>query len=185
MTGPNGNRDALRIVQLMTAGMGRLAVGGLDPDALESQLDELAGLYAEQTRVTHPFAPFGDTPLLDRAALRDRFVHAAGSTAGASRFEPADIVIHQTADPEVVVAEFRYLVTVDGRSASVPSIFVLRIRDGEIVESRDYSDQIGVARVYGRLGGFASRLAGTADAASAGSPAVSSAGSSAVSPDGE
>jgi hypothetical protein len=34
----------------------------------------------------------------------------------------------------------------------LPAIFVLRVRDGEIVSSRDYHDHLTSARVAGRLG---------------------------------
>jgi hypothetical protein len=38
---------------------------------------------------------------------------------------------------------------------------VIRVRDGEIVESRDYGDHVGLARAFGRLEALAGALAGT------------------------
>jgi ketosteroid isomerase-like protein len=38
-----------------------------------------------------------------------------------------------------------------GEPFALPGIFVLRVRDGEIVESRDYFDHLTSARVRGRL----------------------------------
>jgi len=79
------------------------------------------------------FGPTGAGPELDRRA--------------------AGIVIHETAGPEVIVAEFEYRGTVvdTGKSFALPGIFVLRVRDGEIVSSRDYFDHVTAARVRGRL----------------------------------
>jgi uncharacterized protein len=58
---------------------------------------------------------------------------------------PVEVVIHETADPEVVIAEFEYRGTVvdTGESSALPGIFVLHVRDGEIVST--------AARICGRL----------------------------------
>ena len=42
---------------------------------------------------------------------------------------------------------------------NVPCIFVVRVRDGLIVESRDYADHVGFARAFGRIGALAAALA--------------------------
>jgi len=65
---------------------------------------------------------------------------------------PANITIHETADPEVIVAEFEYRGTnLDtGEPFVQPAIFVLRVRDGQIVESRDYFDHLTAARIRGQ-----------------------------------
>jgi ketosteroid isomerase-like protein len=101
-----------------------------------SQVAELAALYAERTRVEHPMA-LDDTPLLSRDDLRRHFAAGTDMTP-ITDYGTADIVVHETTDAEVIVAEFRYLGTVGGRSFQVPCVFVMRVRDGEIVESRDY-----------------------------------------------
>jgi ketosteroid isomerase-like protein len=67
--------------------------------------------------------------------------------------------IHETADPEVVITEFRYEGTSEGRPFSWPSIFVTRVRDGVIVEARDYTDHVGAARALGGLDGLLTALA--------------------------
>jgi ketosteroid isomerase-like protein len=61
--------------------------------------------------------------------------------------EPVGMTVHATTDPEVVVVEFSYAIAASGVESTVPHIFVVRVRDGEIVESRDYSDHVGTARV--------------------------------------
>ncbi|SNQ46155.1 conserved hypothetical protein [Frankia canadensis] len=139
------------IVRLVTAGVSRLVSGDLAPDERERQLDALAGLYGERTDVRHPFAPSGDQPLRTRAELRQHFAGSAERAAGVWSFAPTDMVVHQTADPEVVVAEFAYVGTADRGEFAVPCVFVVRVRDGQIVESRDYGDHVGFARAFGRL----------------------------------
>ena len=58
-----------------------------------------------------------------------------------------------TTDPEVIVAEFEYQGTVAETEEPfvLPGIFVLRVRDGEIISSRDYFDHVTAARVRGQL----------------------------------
>ena len=111
--------------------------------------DELPGLYAEDTVVTHPFATPAE-PLRGREALRRHFAAAAGM---ALEMTARDVVVHETADPEVVIGEFAYegRVTTTGRPFTVRNVFVLRVRDGLIVESRDYADHLAFAAATGRL----------------------------------
>jgi ketosteroid isomerase-like protein len=149
------------VVRAVTTGVGRLLVGGLTEHEEQDQLDELAGLYAEHTDVRHPFAPMGDTPLRTRAELRHHFAGGPGQATRAERFEAVGQV-HETADPEVVVHEFSYVGSVHGRPFSVPCIFVTRVRDGVIVESRDYIDHVGMARAFGRLDALTTALAESA-----------------------
>lgn len=118
----------------------------------EGRLEELPELYAEQTDVLHPFDPLRAPALRTREELREHFTPAAGGPRLVRR--PANIRIHETTDPEVIVAEFEYRGTVADTGAPfvLPAIFVLRVRDGEIVESRDYFDHWSAARVRGQFG---------------------------------
>jgi ketosteroid isomerase-like protein len=103
-----------------------------------------------------------------RDALREHFRPRAGGLQ--LRRQPANITIHDTSDPEVIVAEFEYRGTVadTGQPFSLPCIFVLRVRDGEIVESRDYADHLTAARVRGQLDElFSAMKATTASSAGA------------------
>jgi ketosteroid isomerase-like protein len=117
----------------------------------DRDFDSLPALYAEQTDVRHPMHPYGDRPLLTRDALREHFGLNAPRVAGTVRFQPANIRVHHTADPEVIVAEFEYAGTViaTGELFTVPCVFVLRVRDGLIVESRDYIDHVAMIRARG------------------------------------
>lgn len=117
----------------------------------EGRWEELPSLYAEQTHVVHPFDPLRPAALRTRDELREHFTPTDATPR--LRRRPANITIHETTDPEVIVAEFEYQGTsVDtGEPFVLPAIFVLRVRDGEIVESRDYFDPLSAARIRGQL----------------------------------
>ncbi|MEO3823976.1 nuclear transport factor 2 family protein [Actinomadura sp. B10D3] len=108
--------------------------------------DELAALYAEDAVVEQPFALPPAPPRLEGRATIDRHFRAAG--AGPLELRARDVVVHDTADPEVIVAEYGYegRAATTGRTFSVANIQVLRVRDGLVVESRDYHDHAGLAR---------------------------------------
>jgi uncharacterized protein len=118
----------------------------------EGRWDDLPQLYASQTDVRHPFAPDGAAPVLrTREDIRAHFQQAATAPPGFRR-RPANVRVHETKDPEVIVAEFEYEgTTATNEPFTIPCVFVLRVRDGEIVESRDYIDHIRGARARGRL----------------------------------
>lgn len=113
--------------------------------------EELPGLYAEQTDVVHPFDPLRRPALRTRDELREHF-RPTGAGPELDR-RAANITIHETTDPEVIIAEFEYRGTVvdTGESFTQPGIFVLRVRDGEIVSSRDYFDHLTSAHLRGQL----------------------------------
>jgi ketosteroid isomerase-like protein/uncharacterized glyoxalase superfamily protein PhnB len=149
-------------VRAVAAGVCRLVRGGLTAAEEAAQIDELAACYAEQTDVRHPLHPLGDTPLLSRAAVREHFA-AGGPPVGVERYDVIDDHVFVTPDPEVVIFEFRYAGVVGGRAFTLPCVFVVRVRDGEIVESRDYADHVGGARAFGRLRALAAALTAADD----------------------
>jgi len=64
------------------------------------------------------------------------------------RFEDVkNVVVHETADPEVVIAEYTITGTLlpSGASASADFITVARVRDGLIVHWREYQDGLAMA----------------------------------------
>jgi ketosteroid isomerase-like protein len=62
-------------------------------------------------------------------------------------------VIHETADPEVIITEYdlhgRLVAT--GAPFVLSYLMVMTVRDGEIVHTRDYTDPIQGAKVLGRV----------------------------------
>jgi uncharacterized protein len=121
----------------------------------DQRWDDLPGLYAAQTHVLHPLDPFRSPPLLTREELARHFQGGA-EILGDLRFEAAAITVHETSDPEVVIGEFEYrgVAPGTGEPFAIPNIFVLRVRDGQIVASRDYVDHIEIARLLGKLDGL-------------------------------
>src|SRR5262245_36817571 len=89
----------------------------------ERRVEDLPRLYARTTYVTHPFDPFGAPPLRTRDDLRAHFA-AGGESDSSVRFHPTNIMIHDTLDPEVIVAEFTYQseVTAPGETFAIPCI---------------------------------------------------------------
>ena len=118
----------------------------------DGRWDELPDLYAEDAVVVHPFEPSGAPPLVGRDALREHFRPPGDGTELPFRFQPRNIVVHQTTDPEVIVAEFEYHGTVvaTGAPLTLPAVFILRVRDGRIVSSRDYVDHAAFERAAGQ-----------------------------------
>jgi ketosteroid isomerase-like protein len=131
----------------------------------EERWDELPALYAEQTDVVHPFDPLRAPALRTREELRSHF--RPGDAGARLHRRAAVIAIHETTDPEVIVAEFEYRGTVahTGEPFTQPGIFVLRVRDGEIVSSRDYFDHLTTARVRGRLDDLVAAVTAAAERA--------------------
>jgi ketosteroid isomerase-like protein len=109
-----------------------------------SQLPEL---YAEDTVVVHPFAS-PRQPLIGRETLRRHFAAAATMNL---EMTAHDVVAYEATDPEVVIGEFAYTGRIGGREFRVPNVFVMRVRDGLIAESRDYADHLSFAAAAGRL----------------------------------
>lgn len=128
-------------------------------DISDGAWSELADLYSERAVVEMPFAPGGPTRLEGREAIR---AHFAGAAGGPLELRAGNVVVHDTTDPEVIIGEFDYegRVTTTGRAFRLANVQVLRIRDGQIVSSRDYHDHLAIAAAVGRLEALVSSLAG-------------------------
>ena len=100
----------------------------------DKKWDQLPDLFAEDVVITHPLSTGPDARVDGREKVREHFARMAGFD-GAMHVE--DVVVHETTDPEVVIAE----VTYRGTEATMATIRVLRVRDGLIVSSRDYGNR--------------------------------------------
>jgi len=116
----------------------------------EKRWEELPALYAEDAVVEHPFAIPEPSRLVGREQLREHFAAGAGIPV---EMEARNVVVHETKDPEVIVAEFEYhgQSITTGRTFTVAEIWVVRARDGRIVASRDYGNHLAFAVATGRL----------------------------------
>ncbi|MDL4820303.1 nuclear transport factor 2 family protein [Actinomadura opuntiae] len=103
-------------------------------------------MLAEDVVIEMPFAPDGHARRMEgRAAIAARL--REGRAALPIIFEEfRDVVIHETADPEVIVAEYVMVATMParGRRASANFAVVLRARDGRVVHWREYQDRAAI-----------------------------------------
>ncbi|MEU3777694.1 nuclear transport factor 2 family protein [Streptomyces sp. NPDC032472] len=117
----------------------------------EGRFAELARLYAEDAVVETVFEPVGPRRFEGRAALHERFAQVAAVSP--FRLTAKNVVIRETDDPEVIVAEWDYHVhnQESGRSVEAANIQVLRVRDGLIVHTRDFHDHLALVLAGGNL----------------------------------
>ena len=86
--------------------------------------------------------PFGGTALPDRVEGQAAIAEFSRRTSDGLRFDHFEnVAVHDTGDPEVVIAETVTRAThlASGQSFVAPSIQVFRIRDGKILLFRAYT----------------------------------------------
>lgn len=116
----------------------------------EATLDH--GLLADDVVVEMPFALPGQP---NRIQGRQNFIAfaEAGRAALPVRFEGCrNVVVHETADPNVIVVEYELAATLTttGVSAAAPFIGVLRVRDGLVTHWREYQNPLAIAQALGQ-----------------------------------
>jgi uncharacterized protein len=111
---------------------------------LDHDADGFADLFAEDGVLEAPFTPrtsaHGRDQLRREMTARGRAAHEAGVRLAGFR----SLVVHETADPEVIVVEFVEDLVVGDRTHELPFVQVVRVRDGEIVSFRDYMDGVAL-----------------------------------------
>ena len=109
---------------------------------LNGDADGLAELFAPDAVIEFSFHGPPGTPvrLEGREVIREYSRRVMASPLRLEEYEVAEL--HQTKDPEVVIAEMRAKATLTstGRSIRATSIQILRIREGHIVLFRDFAD---------------------------------------------
>jgi ketosteroid isomerase-like protein len=126
----------------------RLLRATLSPDP-----GDIADCYAPAVVIEMPFAAAPLYPArieTTREELRARF-RAGAAVRQYQRL--SDVVIHDTADPEVVIAEYQIHgeLTQAAEPFSQRFVMIMTVRDGQIVHSRDYTNPITGARLLGKL----------------------------------
>ena len=118
---------------------------------LNGDIDGFADLFTPDGVIESFFAGPPGTPvrLEGREAIREYSRRVTASPLRLEDFEVAEL--YQTLDPEVVIVEMRTkgTVTTTGRSFTVTSVHIVRIRDGHIVHSRDFADPRILEEAYG------------------------------------
>ncbi len=108
---------------------------------LSGDADGYADLFAPDGVIESPFAPPGAPSRLEgREAIRAYSRQVVASPVRLDDLE--EVELHQTQDPEVVIAEVRATATLTttGRSFGTTSIQIYRVREGQIVLFRDFAN---------------------------------------------
>lgn len=113
-------------------------------------MDTQADLYAPDGTLEMPFAPTGAPHRIEGREEIRRVLKAAGERArqaGRRIVAYRDLVVRETDDPEMIVAEFELHgeSTATGATYTLSFIQVLRVRNGLIVAMRDYFDSQALA----------------------------------------
>lgn len=121
--------------------------------ARELDTDAFVELMAPDGYIAWPYRPPGvPARVQGRAAIRR---HLTAVADGLIRLDQhRDVVVHETADPEVVIVEYeaRGTVVPTGAPFEQTVIAVFRVRDGRIVSYRDYINPLPLAEVLAGLG---------------------------------
>jgi uncharacterized protein len=119
--------------------------------SIAKSIDEMLDLYAEDAVYEFPFTPPGVPSRLDGRAEIRAFLEANWESAPLRYHAYRNVVVHETADPEVIVVEqdATGTITTTGRAVTLPNIVVLRVRDGRIVHIRDYVNVLAAAEAVG------------------------------------
>jgi len=114
--------------------------------------DALADLYAPDAIHEFPFfMANGRHELVGREAIRASY-RAGWANHPLEIGAIEDVFVHVAADPEVVTGQFRARATLrtTGAPVEITGLLVLRVRNGQIVHTRDFMDALGVAHALGR-----------------------------------
>jgi len=119
---------------------------------LNRDADGFAALFAPEGVIEMPFGGPIPVRVEGREAIRE---NARQVVALPLRLEDFEVVeLHQTQDPEVVIAETRTkgTMTMTGRSFTATSVQIFRIREGQILLFRDFADPRVLADLTGEPG---------------------------------
>jgi ketosteroid isomerase-like protein len=113
---------------------------------LTRDADALAALFTEDGVLEAPLVPDGHVfprLLIGREAIRAGMATyyqrlAADPAGGAVNTEKSGFVLHQTADPDVFIAEIDPVLDVAGTTVTLALVQIFRLRDGKIARLRDY-----------------------------------------------
>ncbi|MET7748689.1 nuclear transport factor 2 family protein [Micromonospora sp. NPDC005367] len=111
-----------------------------------------ADLLADDVVIETPFAAPG-RPTRTQGKQRVLEYTQAGRAVFPVRFDDCrNVVVHETADPEVIVVEYELVGThlATGVTASAPFIGVLRTRDGKLAHWREYQHTLAIAQAVGQ-----------------------------------
>lgn len=121
-----------------------------------------ADLFAADGVLEYPFhVPGMPLTLVGREAIREFFA-ARAELRGLFDLAEVTSVVHETADPEVVVVEIEHHghSHVTDAPYRMRALGILRVRAGEIVYYRDYLNPLSLAELTGRIPQLITALGG-------------------------
>lgn len=127
---------------------------------LAKDMNGYAGLWAADGSIEFPFAPACYPRRLDgRAAIGD---YLRGYPDLLDVQEIVERTVHETTQPDVVVAEFEVagVVVATGLPYRARYVAILTAHDGEIAHYRDYWNPLAAAELTGGLDGLTAAFAG-------------------------
>jgi ketosteroid isomerase-like protein len=144
----------------MTAGSARQTIERFLAAAVSPTPGDMADCYAERFVIEMPFAG-GLAPERTETTREEFRARVAAGFASRRYTRAADVRIHETSDPQVAVVEYRLdgHKVADSSQFSLAFVMVVRVVDGLIVHSRDYSNPIDGARLLGRVPQLVAMLA--------------------------
>jgi ketosteroid isomerase-like protein len=106
----------------------------------EWRMDDYIDAFAPDGTFEVPFAPPGVPRRIEGRDAISAFIRGGAERLRENRspWEFRSVVVHETADPEVIVTEFEVHGTHDGQPHQFANLQVMRVRGGEIVSLRDY-----------------------------------------------
>ncbi|MEU7611540.1 nuclear transport factor 2 family protein [Micromonospora sp. NPDC049204] len=127
----------------------------------EVDIDTFVALMAPDGYIEWPYRPPGvPARLRGRAEIRRHLTETAGTFVTFDEYR--NVVLHETADPEVVIVEYEAYgnLVVTGQPFEQTVIAVIRVRNGQILSYRDYLNPLPLvealasvrARPTGRVG---------------------------------
>ena len=120
---------------------------------LDKSPDKPADPYAVDAVHEFPFRVPGSPPRLRGREEIRTYYRRVWASMPAWMNEIQNVVVYDAADPEIVVGDWvgTGALTIDGRPFRGTGLRVLRVRDGESVETRDYTDVFGTFQAIGLL----------------------------------
>jgi uncharacterized protein len=149
------------LVARAAAAQPRLIVERLGRAMRAKDMDGFAELFASDGVLEYVYAAPGLPGRLEGREVIRAFLTASPAPAQIE-IQEVRTVVHETSDPDVVVAEIEHSgITVATQAPyRLAAIGVIRLRDGEIAHYRDYMDVLSAARALGRLPRLLEALSG-------------------------
>jgi ketosteroid isomerase-like protein len=120
---------------------------------IDKSADDLADLYATDGLHLFPFTAPGFPPAFHgREEVRAGY-HRVWDAAPIKLSEITEVVTYDTADPDTIVGEWvsAGVLLPEAEPFQARGVLIVTVKDGEIVQMRDYMDVFGTNLALGRL----------------------------------